>query len=368
MHKLKNTTNTEFFIYTLIAFMLLVCESMLTYALYIDVFTLAHYLVGHIAVSAIAVCVWLWAFTSHKDAKFPATMALLTPSLAIFGIAICFSCQVLYAVYRRNALDFKEWYARLFPEDSETSTNQLYERLILGRDDFSEKTNIIPFMDVMTLGSEAQKRTALEKIVRHFRPEFSPVLLKAVDDPNNAIRVQAATILARLEHGFSQKTSMLVKQCQKKPKDYALKKRLAKHYDAYAHSGFLMDETREKQLRDRAMVLYEECLKCQPEDEEIQFFLSKLYLEDRRLEEAYALLMRIVRSDDSQKHVPSKVIWVAMECLFHMHRFDELKAVANLYFPKLDPDSPKDFDLLEMVKFWGGGISLPEELMEAENG
>lgn len=366
MRKRTNTSKKELAIYGIVTLALLSCEAMLTWMLAIDTLSLISFLVGHAAVSAISISLWMWSYTAKRDTKFTAILALLTSTLGVFGTAICFMCQILYLIYSRNAVEFKDWYARLFPEHNDTSTNKLYERLILGRDDFSEKTDVIPFMDVITLGSEEQKRTALDKVVRHFRPEFSPILLKAIDDPSNAIRVQAATIIARLEHSFSQKTSRLLKQLKKSPNNRDLAKNLAKHYDAYAHSGFLMDAAREQLLRNKAIKLYEEYLTKYSEDIDARFYLSKLYMREKKLDEAYTLLKSCVNRKDGHKTVPSNIIWLALECLFHMHRFQELKAVADVYFPLLDPDNPEDFDLLEMIKFWGGGISLPEDEMRLE--
>ena len=47
-----------------------------------------------------------------------------------------------------------------------------------------------------------QKQMAIAKITQYFQPRFAPLLLQAVQDSNAAVRVQAATGLAKIEHDF----------------------------------------------------------------------------------------------------------------------------------------------------------------------
>src|SRR5690606_16361494 len=116
----------------------------------------------------------------------------------------------------------------------------------------------LPYMDIITLGTEHQKRIALETIARHFTPELTPVITKALEDPSYQIRVQAATILARLERGFIQIERKLARKIRKhphSPKTSLFILQLARHYDTYAHAGFVFEKEREQLFRDKAITL-----------------------------------------------------------------------------------------------------------------
>ena len=58
-----------------------------------------------------------------------------------------------------------------------------------------------------------------EEISRYYKREFAPALMKALHDSNNAIRVQAATVIAKLEQEYMSSFMKLSRQLQADPED-----------------------------------------------------------------------------------------------------------------------------------------------------
>lgn len=351
-----------------IATMVFIAEGGVNYCIYIG---LAHFflgMIGHIAVCLGLISWPLLATIKGKDLTFPLLLTMLTVTMGIFGAGIFITTLTLYAFYARNSTSFADWYASLFPEDADTGKSQkIYERLVLGWDDFSEKSHSVPYMDIITLGTEQQRRGALDKITRHFTPELAPVLIKALEDPVNSVRIQAATILAKLEQGFSQNAALLEKKIKNTPnnaKSIQAILQLAKHYDNFSHAGFILDKDRENALRARAMELYERYLELQPDDKEVYFYLGRLYLKNKNITEAHSLLKACM--EDKARITPA-LIWCYLECLYHKRDFEALKHEAKTYFSYLGQDEAESFKVMEMVRLWGGGILEPysgEEIYE----
>lgn len=345
-----------------VAILVTCAEAELTWQLTQHTLPLPWFFLGHIGILGLIITWLFWLDKKRYDITHPAMLGLLTCVLGIFGAALCLCYYLLSLVYSKYATPFKEWYALLFPENHYTASNLLYERLLLGKDDFSEKDEVVPFMDVMTLGTEQQKRKALEKIVRHFSPEFAPALLQATDDPSPTIRVQAASILATLEGSFSSTMHRLEKRLEIMPNHTQTLFQLAKHYDLYAHTGFLNDPQHQEALREKAIETYGKYLNLCPHDQDAKLYLATLYIRMGHIETAYRLLKPALL----EKTVSSRLIWRLMECLFHLRRFKELKTLARHFFPQLDPENPDSFALLEMVKLWGGGIGNNNEVFSDE--
>lgn len=341
------------------ALVIFVCEAVLTYSLFKEWIGLTMVGIGHLAIVLTSSAWPVWLTLREQDAKLPILLVLLTLTMGVFGTGLCIVTILLYIIYSRNSTSFADWYASLFPEEKDGGQSSLYERITLGWEDFSEKTNMVPYMDVITLGTDQQKRVALEKITRHFTSELSPVLIKALDDPSNAIRVQAATVLAKLEQGFAKTASNLEKKIHKtsnSDKAAKLLLQLAKHYDTYVCAGFILDKDREQAIRNKAITMYERYVEIEPDDLDARFHLGRLYLKNQNIDKAYPLLKSCIENEDRPS--PAK-IWHYLECLYHRRDFDTLKETAGTYFSCLNPDDSESFKVMEMVRLWGGGILEP---------
>ena len=86
----------------------------------------------------------------------------------------------------------------------------------MGQEEFGI-SHVEPFNDILSGGSVVQKQLALAKIARYFRPNLAPLLLQAIHDPDAAVRVQAATAMARIERDFMKRRMDLEKKLAGQP-------------------------------------------------------------------------------------------------------------------------------------------------------
>ena len=76
-----------------------------------------------------------------------------------------------------------------------------YDSIVAGRE-LSGRSAWRSFRDILALGSFEDKQAALAILTRRFTPPLAPALRLALNDPDAAIRVQAATAAARIEDLF----------------------------------------------------------------------------------------------------------------------------------------------------------------------
>ena len=85
----------------------------------------------------------------------------------------------------------------------------LYQLLLLRGVTSARNSTVSPFAEVIEFGSFEQKQSVVTLIADHFRPEFASALRAALNNPEPAIRVQAATAVARIENQFLQRSVAL---------------------------------------------------------------------------------------------------------------------------------------------------------------
>ena len=141
-----------------------------------------------------------------RRSDFSAGMALYVVSLVALGPIGVVGCAVMELVRwisSRSSISFEEWYERLFPRALADRAQALYELIEWRGAKPSRESTVAPFCEVLDQGSVVQKQSVVTLIADHFKPEFSPALQQALNDPEPAIRVQAATAAARIENHFS---------------------------------------------------------------------------------------------------------------------------------------------------------------------
>ncbi|HYD99723.1 MAG TPA: hypothetical protein VEH84_10085 [Alphaproteobacteria bacterium] len=235
----------------------------------------------------------------------------LSVNLAIAGAA------------RRNSVPFEEWYESLFPEREEDDSTLLYERLQEGRTGDGDTTAVASFVDIFGLGTFKQKQAAITAMSRRFQPAFTPALKMALNDENPAIRVQAATAVAKLEHDFLTAAEALHRAADERPEDPAAALALARHYDDYAFTG-LLDRDREEDNRQKALLYYMGALALDQTLDLARLAVARIMLRRGRVAPAAQWC------EDSRRlgvFPPQMALWY-MECLFRLGRYEELRAVA----------------------------------------
>jgi polysaccharide biosynthesis protein PelE len=297
----------------------------------------------------------LWRL--RQEIRTALLVLILTAVTGPFGTIVGICLLFFILVFSPDTVSFLQWLKALFPEESVEKSVVLYQRLAAGWDDFSDKRRIMTFQDAIALGTIQQKREALAKISRFYRREFAPALMAALHDSNNAIRVQAATVIAKFEQEYMTRFMALTRQHQQRPEDTGILLKLAQQADAYAYSGIL-DPQREEEFRETAIAHYRTLLERQPSDPKARLALGRLYIHTRQPEQAYRVLEAIFTQDQRQ---PLNLVMWMIETLFYLRRFDDIEALIATYTDALTDGNEYPLIIRDTLQLWQRGIA-PEKL------
>ena len=203
----------------------------------------------------------LTAYNAHRrhSERLSLYLLVLIAASGPFGAGIGFIAGIIYSRSEYGTATTAEWINNLFDPNENRETDLLHERISFGLDDFESAAGVEPFRDILSGGSILQKQMAIAKIARYFRPAFAPLLLQAARDKNAAVRVQAATALAKIERDFMARYIKLENDLRDLPDHDPAKLALAELYDDYAHAD-LLDDNNRHELRQKAITIYEACL------------------------------------------------------------------------------------------------------------
>jgi tetratricopeptide (TPR) repeat protein len=278
-------------------------------------------------------------------------LAATTLTMGPIGPAGMLLFLLLNIHYLRSSLTFQEWYDSLFPQEETSFTRKLHEEIELAGKDIAQAEPPVPFVEFMRAGSSRQKQTVIALIAKDFKPVFAKTLLLALRDESNAIRVQAATTMARIENQFLEETLRLKEALEKDPDDEDLLLTLARHYDDYAFTG-LLDSSREEKNREEAKKLYQRCLRHNPDNQQIQIAVGRILVREQRREEARDWLITCLERGDVS---PQLILWLA-ESEFQLKEWQTLRQrLRENSQLLLDADLPDQ--LLNVLELWNNGRS-----------
>jgi polysaccharide biosynthesis protein PelE len=275
----------------------------------------------------VLICLWASQAWRRNYDRFGLFLLPLTAAGGPFGAGIALLAAMVYTRCVSDATSPVEWIADLFSRHQDRESDRLHERIELGLDDFESAASVEPFRDILSGGGVLQKQMAIAKIARYFRPVFAPLLLQAARDPNAAVRVQAATALAKIERDFMARYIRLENELRDLPDHDPAKLKLAELYDDYAHAD-LLDENNRQSLRLKAIGIYEACL-AQEDNSDWRLKLARLYLRDGQPEKTCEWLKPLVESPDMPR---GATLWY-MEALFQLKKFGELRQLASYQVP-----------------------------------
>jgi tetratricopeptide (TPR) repeat protein len=257
---------------------------------------------------------------------------------------------LLHVYYRRSSLTFQEWYDSLFPQEETSFTLRIHEEIELAGKEIAQAEPPVPFVEFMRAGSSKQKQTVIALVAKNFKPVFAKTLLLALRDKSNAIRVQAATTMARIENQFLEETLRLKEALEANPEDEGLLLQLARHYDDYAFTG-LLDSSREQKNREQAKLLYQQYLQKNPDDQRIQIAFGRILVREGKCEEARTWLTECLGRG---KASPELILWLA-ESEFHLKDWSGLRRRLRDHSKLLlEADLPDQ--ILDTLKLWGCGL------------
>lgn len=301
----------------------------------------------HVILVAIAGLLVFLVSKAGLDSRLAVLMMLATAATGAIGAVGTLLTAIRCAFYVRFRQTFDEWYSSIFPKGENSLPEDIMEKLELGEDENPLDYSVIPFLDVMEIGNEAQKREALSKMAANFSPRFAPAFKKALTDENSGIRVQAATAIGRIENVFHDKLLKIIQVQRENPKNLVIKKGLADHYDNYAFTG-LMDEERERINREKAREKYLEYLQIRPDDMDVRLKVGRLLIRSERYDQAAEWFKHSLDEGYTSDAIK---IWY-MECLYQTGRYEELRAAASSL--RVDLAQYQNFqpEMIESLHLW----------------
>ena len=201
----------------------------------------------------------------------------------------------------------------------------------------------------MAMGTVQQKQVVLTAIADDFRPAFTPALASALNDPEPAVRVQAATVSARIENTFMERSLLLEERRNADPEDPEALLALAQHHDEWAATG-LLDVGRTRSERLEALQNYRHLEVLRPGAPVILDAIGRLLLALDLPEQALAYLQAGARAER-----PATVLALYLECLYRLRRTAELREAARRHWPRIAA-SALPAEVRESVRAWAGGI------------
>jgi tetratricopeptide (TPR) repeat protein len=228
-----------------------------------------------------------------------------------------------------------------------TDSQHIYDSIMEGLDENPRSYNVMPFVEVMRLGSENQKRRALAKMSTRFSPKFSQAFRIALADSSNTIRVQAATAVAKVEREFMAKLERIEEARARNPKDPVLTLALAKFYDDYAFTGVL-DAELEKLNRERAINTYKNYLQQDPNSAEAWVAIGRLLYRNKQWAEAADWFRHAL---DRGWKLNTMLLWY-FECLFRLGQFRELRRAVLEHGRGIMGQDELPKDVRDSVSLW----------------
>ncbi len=306
----------------------------------------------HVILTLVIIIV-TWAMKGlGRDIRYLYILCIASFAASIFGALGTALASLLSLYYNLVAQPFAEWYQTIFPKIDLSDEEEAYELITTGKDDSARDYSVMSFMDIITLGTEAQKRRTLSRMTDQFNPIFAPAYKQALQDDSNAIRVQAASSVAKIENQFIDMLMKVEKLEEARDDDPIVKLGLARFYDSYAFTG-LLDDEREEENRIKALDKYREYLEMQPDDIEARIEAGRLLLRSGEYDQVLQLFNDCIEAgyDDNALR-----LWM-IEALYEAGRYDELRRVApqcTNALHELDNVRPR---LARAIRYWTGDAS-----------
>lgn len=290
----------------------------------------------------------LWARATVK-ADRPAHMILLLVTLTAFmgpiGVAGTLITLLLSTLFETRP--FGEWFADIFPEEEVPEGKQLVEYLRRYQDQVEEESQVLPFREVLMLGTTAQKQRMIGQITRNYHPSFAQGLKIALQDNSNAVRVQAATAINRIENAYTAQVYLLEKERDRDPKDIDTILALGNTYDNYAYSGVL-DTEREQEYRSKALDCYRAYLKSEPDDEKVVLSVARIYYREGHYGELIRWAEQCIGRGLSSR---SLILWL-MEGYYYTHDYEGITRLADRFHDKILEEEYLPIEVKEALIAW----------------
>lgn len=302
----------------------------------------------HCLLSLICLAV-LEAFAKRQfDIRLPLLLAILVTFLGPVGAGMTLLITCFYFLGKKFLSDpGKALLEVLYPDIEMSKSTYIYNRITYGMEDTEIKKGTASYQDIMSFGSTNQKRNALEKIGRYFRPEFVPALQMALNDTNSSIRVYAGTIFTQLDAKFYNLFQKLEKLIKANPDNPHYMLAYAQHGERYVNSKILAPD-RASKMRNLTVDAYQRCLAFAPHDLQIQLSLARLYLDAQQYDKSLYYVDQLMQT---KKTIPAEAYLILMQIYYAQHQYDKIRQLSHKDI-SLEVDDPDTNALKEMMAFW----------------
>ncbi|MBI1275139.1 hypothetical protein GC177_04120 [bacterium] len=312
-------------------------------------FPLLFVLLLHIAVTAVAAFMARGGVALGRLSQGPILLAMVIGVMGPFGAAGMVMASLIRTVMRPRT--FNEWFAYMFPEDLVTEGEKLADYLERYQQDALPEYTVVPFREILQLGTVRQKQDMLGILGRHFQPSFMPALKLALKDENNSVRIQAATAMASIENRFMQRL-MFLKDIEKThPNDPRLHYALAQLHDEHAYAGLTSVDS-EAESRKEALKHYQRYLEREPNDAGAVLAVGRLYARSGQDDKAIEWLESAMQRGT---YNPALVLWL-MESYFRKGRFKALGELARRHVASIEAIDTLPMVVKETVRSWAAII------------
>lgn len=307
----------------------------------------------HIFSAAVVATVALAYYWLRWDLRFPLMTLVVILVLGPFGSLLIVIALILFIIQTGHGIEFGTWLDSLFPNFPARVELDVYERIISDWDDFSDKINLIPYTDIMSFGSLDAKMAALVKMATNFKPQFAPILMQGLQDPNISVRVQAAAIISRFETNYSNNYARLQKSLDKRPNSSYILLEFATLCDHSSHLG-IFDKERSSHMQARAIELYEAYRKIAGKDCKVNFSLGWLYICHGNPRKGRALIENCLDAGIAPDHV----IRQFLTSLLLTKEYADLRRYCAHFYDKVDKEKAAENGLLQELELWKNGVKL----------
>lgn len=331
-----------------ISFLLAGVESLIVYWVVSGQFSVKFGLCLHAAVVILLALYTIALMRRGSENRFALLLFMTTATTGPYGAAGAMLAVTLYSYFIRKSQSFDQWYESIFPSMKQSRSQRIYNDILLGRDESGRTYSVVPFLDVLSFGTEIQKRQALAKMTSQFHPNFASAFRKALNDNSNTIRVQAATAVSKIENGFMEKLMKLTKLKERFDKEPVVVLALAEHYDNYAYTG-LLDADREYTNRKKALEHYQEYLDLDPNNTTVRTRIGRILMRAKEHDKACDWFRQCIDLGYNSDEI---LQWYG-ESLFHCKKYNELRHFNNTYQTTLSSTStPQPLAIKEAFSLW----------------
>ena len=322
-----------------------------TYQVYYGKIEMSHFLITHVLVVAL---LGVSLYRRHRKKLYlnlHLNLLIQTLFVGVFGTVISLISTIRYSIYSRDAEAFSDWLDNLFPDEETKSSETLYERISFGLDDKSGEY-VESYHDLMIYGTTLNKQMLIARATRYFKPSFAPILLMALQDDDNIIRVQAAASIATIEDSFYKKYKEHEQKVDEAPDNYMANQLFALFCIEYIGSGIL-GEKRTESIAEISIQTLHTCMELRPGDENPRFLLGRLHLDLGQPEHAYTVLKQSV---DTEAFLIPELVHFYIRALYELKRIRELRSFCVKYLEGNIKILYVDTELDDCICMWASGL------------